>query len=133
MIGGLAAAMTLIRAVLLPWWQDLPPAEFRAWFRKNGKRIGGVMIPLGVGSVVSVTGAAVLDRRRGSKLAAAATAGVVGITVAVNEPLNERFWSAEPMTDHEMTAALARWARWHDLRVALGVVAVVAAARRLAR
>lgn len=91
------------------------------------------MIPLGVSSAVAVTGAAVLDRQRGSKLAATATAGVVAITLAVNEPLNERFWSDEPMTDEETTDALERWARWHDARVALGLVAVAAAARHLTR
>jgi hypothetical protein len=125
--------MTLIRVVLLPWWQRLSPDEFRAWFRVNGKRIGAVMIPLGVSSAVAVAGAAVLDRQRGSKLAAIATSGVVAITVAVNEPLNERFWSDELMTDEEISEALKRWARWHDARVALGFVAVAAATRRLAR
>jgi uncharacterized membrane protein len=125
--------MALIRVVLVPWWQRLGPSEFRAWFRENGKRIGIVMIPLGVASMAAVTGAAVLDRERGSKLAAAATAGVVGITLAVNEPLNERFWSDEPMADDDTTEALARWARWHNARVVLGVVAVLSAARRLSR
>jgi hypothetical protein len=125
--------MTLIRVVLVPWWQSLPPSEFRAWFRKNGKRIGAVMIPLGVSSAVTVTGGAAVDRRYGSKLAAAATVGVVGITLAVNEPLNERFWADDLMTDDEISAALDRWTGWHNARVALGVVAIVAAARRLAR
>jgi len=133
LVGGLASAMTLIRVVLVPWWQGLPPSEFRTWFRDNGKRVGAVMIPLGITSTVAVTSAAVLDPQRGSKLAAAATAGVVGITVAVNEPLNERFWSDDPMTDEETTRALAHWARWHDVRVMLGCLAVIAAARRLTR
>jgi hypothetical protein len=133
LLGGLISAMTLIRVVLVPWWQGLSPSEFRAWFRSNGKRIGAVMIPLGVSSAVAVTGACVLDRQRGSKFAAIATVGVVGITVAVNEPLNERFWSDEPMTDRETTEALERWVRWHDVRVALGLVAVAAATRRLTR
>jgi hypothetical protein len=125
--------MTLIRVALVPFWRSLPPAEFRAWFRAHGRRIGMVMIPLGVTTVAAVSAAAVLEPQRGSKLAAAATGSVVAITVAVNEPANERFWSDEPMTDDETTRMLARWARWHDARVALGVVAVLAAARRLAR
>jgi hypothetical protein len=125
--------MTLIRVVLVPWWKHLPPSEFRAWFRANGKRMGAVMIPLGVSSAVAVTAAAALNRQRGSKLAAVATGSVVAITVAVNEPLNERFWSDAPMSDEETTDALARWARWHNARVALGCVALAAATRRLTR
>ena len=121
--------MALIRIVLVPWWRNMAPSEFRAWFSAHGKRIGGVMIPLGVWSFVAATGAAVLDRQRGSTLAAAATAGVVGVTVAVNEPLNERWWSDEPMSDDEVSASLDRWTRWHDARLVFGLVAVVAAAR----
>jgi hypothetical protein len=124
--------MTLIRFVLVPFWRALPPEEFRAWFRQHGKRIGVVMIPLGVTTMVATAAAALAEPDRGSKTAAIATAGVVAVTVAVNEPANERFWSDEPMTDDETTRMLARWSRGHDLRVALGVVAVVAATRRLA-
>ena len=133
LLGGFVAAMTLIRVALVPSWQRMSPSEFRRWFRENGRRIGAVMIPLGAASAVTVTGAAILDRERGSKLAAAATATVVAITVAVNEPLNERFWSDEEMADHDTTEGLRRWARWHNARVALGIAALSASIRRLAR
>ena len=69
LVGGLAAAMWLIRVVLVPSWRRMRPSEFRAWFRAHGKRIGAVMIPLGVGSFVAATGAAVLDRQRGRSFA----------------------------------------------------------------
>ena len=125
--------MTLIRIVLVPFWRRLPPSEFRAWFRAHGKRVGSVMIPLGVGAAVAGVGGAMIDRDRGSKLAAAAVATVVGITVAVNEPANERFWSDDIMSDEDTVRLLERWSRWHDARTVLGILAAVAAARRLAR
>ena len=125
--------MGFIRAVLVPYWRGLPPDEFRAWFRRNGKRVGSVMIPLGAASAVTAVAAAALDRDRGSALAAASTVSVVAITLAVNEPANERFWSDQPMAPDETAALLERWTRWHDARVALGLVGVAAAARRLAR
>lgn len=133
LLGGFATAMGLIRVVLVPFWSSLPPGEFRAWFRRHGKQVGIVMIPLGAASAVTATAAALLDHERGSATAAAAAVGVVAITVTVNEPANERFWSDEPMSDDDTTALLHTWTRWHDVRVALGVVAAVAAARRLAR
>jgi hypothetical protein len=123
--------MTLIRVVLVPFWRGLTPAEFRGWFRQHGKRIGAVMIPLGATTAAATLTAAVLDRSRGSRAAAAATMCVAIITVAVNEPINERFWSAEPMADQETTQMLERWARWHNARVALGTFAVITSARRL--
>jgi uncharacterized membrane protein len=125
--------MTLIRLALIPFWQGVPPDEFRSWFRQYGRRMGAVMIPLGITATASTVAAAVLEPARGSTVSALATVGVVAITVSVNEPANERFWSEAPMTDEETAQQLARWARWHDVRVALGVVAVLAAVRRLAR
>jgi hypothetical protein len=131
LVGGLATAMALIRVVLVPLWQDLPPGDFRAWFRRYGRRIGSVMIPLGATAMTTSVAAALLEPKRGSKAATAATAGVVAITLAVNEPANERFWSDDPMTDEDTTALLGRWKRWHNARVVLGVCALIAAVRRL--
>jgi len=62
--------------------------------------------------------------------AAGAAAGVIAVTVTVNEPANPRF-TAGTLTDAETTQLLRRWARWHHLRVALGLTATVAAARAL--
>jgi cytosine/adenosine deaminase-related metal-dependent hydrolase len=58
--------------------------------------------------------------------AAAATAGVVAITLAVNEPANSRF-TGGTLTDAETEELLRRWDSWHRVRVALGVLATVAA------
>jgi hypothetical protein len=123
--------MTLIRVAFVPFWQGLPPGEFRAWFRQHGRKVGAVMIPLGASAMLTSIVAAVLEPKRSSRACAAATASVVAITLAVNEPANERFWSEEPMTDQQTTELLRRWERWHNARVVLGAVALGAAVRRL--
>src|SRR3712207_1528266 len=90
------------------------------------------MIPLGVGAGAVSTAYAltqVADRRPdgAATTAAATTLGVIAITVTVNEPANHQF-TAGALTDAETRHLLDRWARWHHLRVALGLVATTAAA-----
>jgi MFS family permease len=130
--GLLAGGMVLIDVVLLPFWRGLPPADFRQWFTAHAGRIRSLMVPLGAGAgMVSAASAAaqVAGGRHGraaSVAAAAATAGVIAITVSVSEPANHRFTGGK-LTDAETTDLLRRWARWHHVRVVLGVAASVAA------
>jgi Domain of unknown function (DUF1772) len=135
LISLLAGAMLFLRIVLLPFWRGVPPAEFRAWFGKHSGRIRVVMLPLGAASAavsVGATAARLVDRgdARASCVAAAGAAGVVAVTVAVNEPANRKF-ADEHVADDETATLLARWARWHDVRVALGLLAAAAALRAL--
>jgi hypothetical protein len=129
----LTGAMVLIQVVLVPFWRGLPPAEFRAWFAGHSDRIRRLMVPLGAAAGAAATASAVAHRSDGSDggtaslAAAGATVAVVAITVAVNEPANQRFIAGN-LTDAETAALLARWARWHDRRVVLGLIATVAAA-----
>ena len=92
LLGLTAGAMLLIRLVLVPVWQGLPPSELRAWFTQRA---------------------------------------VMMVTLAVNEPANRRFVDGT-LDDDGTTALLARWRRWHDVRVALGLVGATAAAWALA-
>ena len=75
------------------------------------------------------------ERREGAPTAVAAvaaTAGVVAITVTVNEPANHQF-TCGGLTDSQTIDLQARWARWHHVRVVLGLAATVAAALALAQ
>ena len=133
--GLLAGAMLFLRIVLVPFWQGLPPAEFRAWFTRHSDRIRGLMVPLGVGSAgtsLTAMGARRLsgEEARASSIAAGASAAVVAVTVTVNEPGNRRFVSGS-LEDAETTALLTRWVRWHDLRVVLGLISAAAAVAAL--
>jgi hypothetical protein len=130
--GLLAGGMGFIEVVLLPFWRGSSPSEFRQWFTAHSDRIRNVMIPLGVGAGAVSTAYAltqVADRRpdAAATTAAATTLGVIAITVTVNEPANHQF-TAGALTDAETRNLLDKWARWHHLRVALGIVATTAAA-----
>lgn len=134
--GLLTGGMVLIDVVLLPFWRGMPPADFRRWFTAHAPRIRTVMIPLGMGAcvvgVLSTTAQLIAHGRssRASATATAATAGVIAITVAVSEPANHRF-TAGTLTDSETRDLLQKWARWHHVRVVLGLAATVAAASAL--
>ena len=129
--------MLFIRVVLLPFWQGAPPGEFRAWFAAHSERIRGLMVPLGTAAAATAGTTAVIeaattgDARRSSAVAAVSTAGVGAITAAINEPANREFVRHD-LDDAETVRLLNRWARWHDVRVVLGLVGTLAAARTLA-
>jgi hypothetical protein len=135
--GLLAGGMLLIEVVLVPFWRGMPPAQFRAWFASHSGRIRRLMVPLGAAAGAASAGSAAAHRFEGSDgaapalAAAGATLAVVAVTVAVNEPANHRFTDGD-LTDAETEALLRRWARWHHLRVALGLSATAAAALALA-
>jgi uncharacterized membrane protein len=127
--------MLFLRIVLLPFWRGAPPAEFRSWFAAHAGRIRALMLPLGAASAatsVAATATRLVNRQdaRISSVAAAGAVGVVGITIAVNEPANRKL-ASDDLSDDETARLLARWARWHDVRVALGLIAASAAVRAL--
>ena len=133
-----AGAMLFIRIVLVPFWLGAPPREFRAWFATHSGRIRSLMVPLGTAAAAtSVTAffaeaATAGEERASAAVAAVSAAGVGVITYAVNEPANEQF-VRQDLGDEDTERLLDRWARWHDVRVVLGLVGTLAAARALAR
>ena len=135
LLGLLTGAMLLIACALVPFWQSVPPAEFRAWFAANSGRLGRVMIPLGIASALASVGSVVTggsSAARGWRLGSAAAAlGVGAITMLVNEPANRRFAAPDALGDAETTALLGRWAAWHWGRVALGLAGFYSALRAL--
>jgi Domain of unknown function (DUF1772) len=133
LLGLFAGAMLAIGVALVPFWRRLSPAEFRAWFSEHSPRIKRIMYPLGVSATTSAIASVATGRGArnqgfagGSALAAC---GVTGITLAVNEPANQRFATPGALTDEQTTALLERWMRWHWIRIALGVIACYAEVR----
>jgi hypothetical protein len=122
--GALAGAMLVIRLVLVPFWRRGPTSEFKSWFVDNAPRLRALMVPLGAAAAASTTLNAFVTRRGRAALAAASAVAVGVVTATVNEPLNARFVGPEPVE----RADLDRWVRWHDVRVALGLLAAWAEA-----
>jgi len=83
--------MILIDVVLLPFWRGVPPEQFRTWVAAHSDRIRALMIPLGAGAAAVNAASAVVQTAKGPRagaasVGAAAAAGVVAITITVNEP-----------------------------------------------
>jgi len=121
LLGLLSGAMVLIGVALVPFWQSMPPGEFRGWFARHSTRIGRLMIPLGASAAVVALVAAAIERTPPRLLAAAGAGTVASITMLVNEPANHRFASHGNLDDAETTALLARWRRWHWVRIVAGL------------
>jgi hypothetical protein len=128
--------MLFIRVVLVPFWRGVSPPEFRAWFATHSEGIRRLMVPLGAAAGVTSASAVMVDTaergelRTSSAVAAASAAGVGAITYAINEPANHEL-VRQDLADDETTRLLDRWARWHNARVVLGLLATAAAARAL--
>jgi len=63
----------------------------------------------------------------GAGLQLGALLGVLAIYFAFNKPINDRLFSEAALSDESVGKLLRRWAAWHWARVALGLVAFVAA------
>ena len=121
------------RVVLVPFWRGLPPEEFRAWFAAHAPRIASLMIPLGGATTLIAVGAAMRADGVDERLPVVAAVGVAAVTLAVNEPANRRFMQKDALTDQETQDLLARWIRWHNVRVLLGLFGFVVAIRAARR
>ncbi len=127
-IGLLAGAMLFIALALVPFWQQLPPAEFRAWFAAHSWRIGELMFSLGIAAVLLSLSALIRDGTNLSRwIAFGAALAVAIVTIAINEPANVRFAAPTGLSDPETMALLVHWKLWHWIRVAFGLVAFSAA------
>ena len=128
LLGLLAGAMLVIGVVLVGYWQSLDPALFLDWFAAHADRVGAVMIPLGVAATLATVASASVTWRAGRSarawsLASAAMATLVVIVyLAVHAPRNAAF-AAHATPPERVAGELATWARWHWVRVLLGLAA----------
>ncbi len=96
------------------------------------------MVPLGTAAAATAVTTAVAeaatgsDARTSAATSAVSAAGVGVITYAVNEPANHQFVRPD-LDDDDTVRLLRRWVRWHDVRVVLGLVGAVTAARVASR
>jgi Anthrone oxygenase len=128
LLGLFAGAMLVIGVSFVGYWQSLEPSTFLHWFAANADRIGGLMLPLGAAATLAALGSAAVTWSSGSRAGwwSAASAGLaVSILVVyfvVHAPRNAAFTSGA-MPPERVAGELAVWARWHWVRVLLGVAA----------
>ena len=135
-LGLLAGGMLVIGVSFVSFWKSLSPSDFQTWFASHSHLIGRVMIPLGIGGVAVTVAAAVAcwwgaaTRRRWLLIALLAAIGVMITYPLFFAGTNESFVRGG-LSDGVARSLLDRWALWHWVRTALGMIGFFAALRAL--
>jgi hypothetical protein len=137
-LGLFTGAMLVIGVSFVGYWQSLEPSAFLNWFAANADRIGGFMLPLGAAATLAALGSAAVtwssgDRARWwSTASAVLTVSILVVYFVVHAPrnaafsqrvLHERRGGSAGMLSERVAGELETWARWHWVRVLLGVAA----------
>ena len=128
LLGLLDGAMLVIGFAFVGYWQSLDPDAFLNWFTGHAHRIGGVMIPLGAAAMLAAFASAAVAWPAGRavrswSLASAVLAALVVIVYfGAHAPRNAAF-VAHSVPRERLAGELATWARWHWVRVLLGLEA----------
>jgi hypothetical protein len=115
-------------AVLVGYWHSLELRTFLSWFATNAGRIGGLMLPLGAAATLAALGSAAVTWPSGgrawrwSAASAVLAVSILMVYFVVHAPRNAAFASAG-LPPERVAGELAAWARWHWVRVVLGVAA----------
>jgi MFS family permease len=137
-LGLLAGGMLVIGVSFVSFWKSLSPSLFQAWFASYSHLIGRLMIPLGAGSVAATAATLVAcwsgpaTRRRWLLIAVLSAIGVMATYPIFFAGTNESFVRGG-LSDSAVRSLLDRWAAWHWIRTALGIVGFFAALRALQR
>jgi hypothetical protein len=124
-LGLTAGAVPAEAMVLVPYWRSLPAASFLAWYRQHGELLFRFYAPLEMVAfvlVVAAAGASWLDGGAGTTLLVVAS--TLSFVVLLSFPfyfqrVNASF-AAATIAPGDVPGELARWARWHWVRVGLG-------------
>jgi hypothetical protein len=131
-IGLLVGALLAEGSLLVPYWRSLPSETFYALHKDYGPRLYRFFAPLTIAPTVLIVAAAgaglwTSDSGRWPTLAASILyLSVVGTYVGYFRHANARL-AAASLSASELSAELARWARWHWVRVVLGMLAFATA------
>ena len=131
-LGLAAGAMLAEGAVLVPWWRSLPAEVFLRWYADNGSRLFAFFGPLEMLSAGLAVAAGVVYRHgpagaRGLFASSAVLAvAVLGLFPLYFQQVNASFASGTIPLDR-VPGVLGRWAAWHWLRTAFGLMAFAAA------
>lgn len=131
-VGVYAGTMLTEGFVLVPHWQSLAPADFYAWYAANDARLLGFFGTATEAAGLLALGAAIVafivrhPGRWSALVAALCMIACVATFFVYFADANARF-SAASIPAESLPGELQRWAAWHQARMVLAVVAVVAA------
>jgi hypothetical protein len=131
-LGVSAGSVIAEGAVLVPWWQSLPPEAFLTWYAVNASRLFNFFGPLEIASALLAAAAGALRRyQRGPGSGLFIASAVLAVAVLLAYPLyfqdvNAGFAAGTTPPDR-IPGELARWAAWHWGRTAIATAAFAAA------
>ena len=128
LLGLLAGAMLLIGVAFVGYWQSLDPDDFLKWFTVHANRIGDVMLPLGAAATLAAVVSAATSWNAGRAARAWSLASAVLAVVVVIVYFEAHAWRNAAFVVHavpreHVAAERTAWARWHWVRVLLGLAA----------
>lgn len=131
-LGISAGALEAEGAVLVPFWQSLPPSDFLGWYGAHAELLFNFFAPMEItATILVVTAALMFAIRRAPGSGWFILAAVLAIAVLLAFPLyfkdvNASFLSGTIPVE-EVEAELERWAMWHWSRTLLAAAAFVSA------
>lgn len=130
-LGLFIGALLAEGALLVPYWRSLRSDDFFALHKEFGPRLYRFYAPLTIAATVlalvaAITSVATAHPGRWSAVTASLlTLSMIAIYSFYFQPANAKF-AAASISANELPAELARWAFWHWVRVAIGIIAFAA-------
>lgn len=130
-LGLFIGALLAEGSLLVPYWRSLLPDNFFALHKEFGPRLYRFYAPLTIAATVlalvaAITTVATAYPGRWSAVAASLLSlSMIAIYFFYFQQANAKF-AAASISATELPAELARWAFWHWVRVAIGIIAFAA-------
>jgi hypothetical protein len=127
-LGLTAGAMLAEAAILVPYWQSLPPGDFFDWYRANASLLVDFYSPLEISAAVGALACAIwysVRSRPGAGLwwlAAALSIFVLVMFFLYFEEANAGF-ATRSISEASLATELATWGSWQWARVGFGCAA----------
>lgn len=127
-VGVMEGMLLFVSFAQFPYWKSLPPDQFRKEFTASGPLIARLLIPLSTGATFPVVIAAIL--LRGTAPFVPELVAAISISVADSAHLltikpTNALVGKDALTPAQITALLGQSAMVANLRLVLGLVAVV--------